>query len=357
MDLFEESTKVPLIINEDDIRARYSYLRGNKLNIVIDLIRLLEHDLNSKIVIDDMCIDCPQYKMKVEEEYYSSTITNTTISEFSQKSLLYFTIQLNQALLHPLDRLRLMSVYQPNLFKFKLNSQIKLIRSPDINNVRIFNYLGKIINSKIQNFFLNIDNLEYNDININNILNGNKNVRILLVIEAINYFITYYKGPQYIINGYMNQFDQNEIAITNFNNLVNRDSIIRFKYIKFFYKQIEFIFSDNDIRPEYYARFLDSSHQFTIYTEQKSSDGINKIMMGCPGKSILYDEYIKKNNETPQQRENDLRIHYRQFDDTTNNFVGDEIIFDCANTTYRDFYLIKYLKYKNKYLKLKSKIL
>jgi hypothetical protein len=357
MDLLGEPTKPSLIINEAEIKARYSYLIGDKINMVINLIRLLEPDLNSEDIINDICIDCPPYKMKIDEEYYSSTITNTTISEFSQKSLLYFTTQLNQALLHPLDRLRLMPVYQPNLFKFKLNSQIKLIRSTDINNVKIFNSLGEIINRKIQNFFLNIDNLEYNDENINKILNGNKNVRILLVIEAMNYFIDYYKGSQHIINGYSNQYDQNEIAITNFNNLVNRDSIIRFKYIKFFYKQQEFIFSDIDIRPEYNARFLDSSQQFTIYTEQKSSSGINKIMMGCPGKSILYDEYIKKNKETPQQRENDLRIHYRQFVDTDNNFVGEEIIFDCANTTYRDFYLIKYLKYKNKYLKLKSKVL
>jgi hypothetical protein len=369
MDFLEELIQPPpkplLTINEDAIKVRYSYLREDKVNIIIELIRLLEPYLNSEHIINDMLVDYPPVKMKLDEEYYSSTIRNNTINEFAEKPLLYFTTQFNQALLHPIDRLIIMAVQQPNIFKFKLNTPIRLLLSNDINNVKIFNYLGEIINRKIQNYFLNIDNLEYTDENINKILNGNKNVRILFVIEAINYFIEYYKDRAFIINGYANSVDQNEIAITNFSNLVNRDYIIRYKYIKFVYKNENFIFSERDIRFEYYAKIKDGD-RLGIYIESKSETGITKNMMTCPGKIAIIDKY-NRYTETPREKEQEkeqekekekqLKIYYRQFDDTTNNFVGDEIIFDCATTTYRDFYLNKYLKYKNKYLKLKSKVL
>lgn len=369
--------------------------REEKKKIIIDLIKIIEPYITQEnfnnfyeYVLQEVCI----HIQNINNNYFSATIKDISIENFAKKELAYFTTQFNQALLHPIDRIMIKKVYTPNLFEFKLNKPINLIRTNTINNSKFmsllfdkffdetetlrdkitiyflskdlelpYNLVDKLfqfnkqepsdnfpnkyiidiyteyqkkinIDEKTINFYKQLDetnlnlkaNILYDNFTngVNNIFYGENNIRILFLIEAVNFFIKQFEGAN-IINGYINTTDQNEIAITRFDKYINIDSITKYKYTKIKYNGIEYLFDD--------AINLKIDQNLNIYKENKS---FSKIMMSCHGL--------------------DLQIYYKEV--KNDELIGEEIEYNCSTKNSSEFYINKYVKYKNKYLELKNKL-
>jgi hypothetical protein len=332
-----------ILINEDELNIRYNNFSEKSRKIIIDLIKLLhDHSHHIRNYIKDIDIpDSSDFQTilidNADQEYYSSTLHNFSKTNLINKLILYFTPQLNQSLLHVIDKIKIMDVTKPNIFKFKLLKPIRIIKSTDLFNSKLFKGFGSLYSDNIHDIIYKyfIEKDEYKEENIEKnieklkkqILLGNNNIRILYIIEAINFYISHY-NPQYIINGYQNEKDQNEFAIINPKEFINFNSIEKYIYTRFKYNNTEFIFTNDKINPQI-KKYTDENEIYTIY-----SQNYDKYRMNC---SRL-----------------NLQIYYRKVDDS-DNFIEneDEIEYNCINTSSKDFYN-KYLKYKNKYLKLKK---
>lgn len=255
----------------------------------------------------------------LEDVFYSSYI-NLNLENFKKKNIIWFTSQLDQALIHIFDtstHIRLREVkedipIQPKIFRFKLKQYIRLIKSKTFDNYDIFlNILDSglvfIIKATLNKH--GISNFE---------LQNNK--YILLILEEFNKLVS----DEYKIYGYQNYYDQNEIAINNFFNLVDMASIKESDYKSI--STLENAFGEEDIQILTFPNTKDKIANFLVteYASRKKVDG-----------TTMYRMIMKKNT-----------ILYNDFDTgATINWISPDI---------DEFYKLKYLKYKQKYIELKK---
>jgi hypothetical protein len=230
---------------------------------------------------------------------------------FSDKYIIWMTDKLDQALIHPLER----DLRNPIFFKFRLKEDIYVLDSKNRDNNWIFDNLLQKIDKNIlvtntvllDNLkkVLRIDDFKYTD-----------NVNILYILEAINEIIN---EQEYKIHGYKNTLDQKEIALLNFRDLVDINSIVKYNYTKI-------TLNGKDIN---------------------ISDG-KKINSYLPSKIIFYKE-MKNGSYRMRCEGEDIQLYY-EIEDKSEI----EQVFNCKDKDEEYFYAGKYKKYKQKYLELKK---
>jgi hypothetical protein len=251
--------------------------------------------------------------------------------DLHEKKYVWCSQILDQALLHPFDKIRTKSDnVQPVIYRFTINNldTCKLLNSSNRNNVNIFrNILNDDIINKIIKYYKRLD--DENDMGyfeyIEKVFKGEKNYRILLILECINKYLPEDKR----FNGYYNGYDQNECAFIDIKNIIV--DIVESKYISINFKNgnKEYIFPcTKDIFQEIH------SYQPIEYKSVFDINGIviDKYKMTC-NKDIIN------------------HIKYESFD--LSKEPREIIIYTCK-TQVEYYYQQKYLKYKNKYLNLKK---
>jgi hypothetical protein len=275
-------------------------------------------NLNRPQDLADFFID----KIRDIEEYYSDltfySSYTTKQPDLFNKNLCWFTNRIDQSILFPFDISRLdifnAETNEPHMYSFRINRSLKLINSKSNHNMEIFDKFfpfGKYFHQKFIKYVFNED--LYNQETFAVV----KNKRILYIIEAINRFINSKKSRFQKIDGYKNDLDQCEIAVIGFSNLVDRQSIRE-------YQITEIGRTGNFFKLPIIQNQLDD---FFLTIGNIIYDIKSKSRMTCPENLII--KYINTNGLEPEQ------------------------IFNCSCMPI-DVWQKKYLKYKTKYLKLKS---
>jgi len=259
------------------------------------------------------------------EDVFYSAYKNLNIEDFKKKYIIWFTPQLNQSLTHIFDsednittRMKEDELIQPKIFRFKLKKSIKLIKSTTVNNEYIFlNILDDRLIAQLLEFL--------NSKNIKNFTQTD-NLYILLILDEFNKLVS----DEYKIYGYKNYYDQNEIAITNFSNLVDETSIKESDYKSF--SIVQSVFGQDEIVT--YNFPIGKTQLYEIFGLDKHvryADGLNE------------DKELLKRMIVEDKR---IKISYNDFD------TGEPVEWTPPNID--EFYRLKYLKYKQKYIKLKK---
>jgi hypothetical protein len=246
---------------------------------------------------------------------YSAYTKQTNIIN---KNLCWFTHRIDQSILFPFNLSRLditnAETNEPHIYSFRLKQPLKLINSKSNHNMEIFDKFfpfGKYFYKKFIKFVFNED-FDKETFAVK------KNKRILYIIEAINRFISSKKSRFQKIDGYKNDLDQCEIAVIGFSNLVDIQSIKEYKITKIgrtgnFFKLPIKRYQIND-----FFNGIVGGINYNIKTKSRIT---------CPDNLII--KYRNTNGQEPEK------------------------IFNCSCMPI-DVWQKKYLKYKTKYLKLKS---
>ena len=261
------------------------------------------------------------------EDVFYSAYKNLNIDDFKKKYIIWFTPQLNQSLTHIFDsennitkRMKEDELIQPKIFRFKLKKSIKLIKSNTVNNEYIFlNILDDRLIAQLLEFL--------NSKDIKN-FTGVANLYILLILDEFNKLVS----DEYKIYGYKNYYDQNEIGITNFSNLVDETSIKESDYKSF--SIVKSILGQDEILT--YNFPIDKTQLYEMFfsgldKDVKYADGLNK------------DKELLKRMIVEDKR---IKITYNDFD------TGKPV--EWTPPDIDEFFKLKYLKYKQKYIELKK---
>ena len=261
-------------------------------------------------------------------KYFSSYLQSEAES-FCTKNFIWMSSQLDQALLHifhylqtrkDIERLDEITDFQPVIYRFNLK-EINLINSPNKENKNIFK--GLLPDELIGRLD---DVLKRNGIKEGmNSFTKQENKYILIILEQLNKILEEANK----IYGYYNYYDQNEIGLTEFYKNVISESIIESKY-----------------------RTINMAGRITNFPIKLTRDNIIKI------DNVQYD------NEEQNFTKDATTLKFRMF--LTDDYNETTIIiddFDNLRDTYtwikprfNDFFKLKYLKYKQKYLQLKNKL-
>lgn len=255
--------------------------------------------------------------------FYSSYTTKQI--DFANKNLCWFTNKLDQSILFPFDTSKVtysnIETFEPHVYSFKIKTNLRLINSSSLDNAQIFDNFFDFGKKYFEYIIFDVFGEKLNEFTFS--IQNNK--KILYFIEAINRFVkSNVTRGNFKIHGYKNDLDQSEIAVINFTNIVKKDSIKEYKI--------------NEIRKgKFFHNFpvVDKFNFFNmikgIMYQQKHSNieyySISKSRMTCP-KALLI-KYSNTNGQEPEQ------------------------VFNCDCMPI-DVWQQKYLKYKNKYLKLKA---
>ncbi len=315
-----------------DIDTEFELSSGYTIDLIINIYNENHNNMNRENYIDEAVIENYKFiikEVKIDIQFYdifkfnSNNIKN--LDEFkylysayqkptdiTQKPHIWCSPTLDQALLHPFNIIRTRSdLIYPNIFRFKiLNPEnFYLLNSRDKNNINIFKYI--IDNYIIQQI------IKYYNTDEQKVFSGEKNYRILLILEIINKFL-----PDNIkINGYYNYYDQNEIAFINDDNLLTNINLSN-------YKSIKFINEDN----------IEQTLNFPIDKNTFVKQGLGEL--------TGYKEHYQKQDLYRMFCHKYYSIKYESFDNK------DQIeTYICKNS--EEYFKQKYLKYKQKYLKLK----
>jgi hypothetical protein len=278
----------------------------------------------------------------LDKTYYSAYPNNINISDFVSKNILWFSLRKDQALLHPLDNKDFSS---PVFFSFKLNKPILTFSSGDRDNINLFNKEPAIREKTLSL----INKYRPDKLTNESVFSGNHNKYILYIAEAYNRIIN---SPFIKISGYVNDFDQCELAIINFSTCVSLPSVKKFIYTK--------ISADNEIQTfplEFKKSFLTLFPQLegNITGFYKSFAKINDIdskqkfdsskhMMSCSNYQLKI--YYQIDDKTEPEQVFDCS-------DKDSSWFWDDCIQDEIKKVNSSSYK-KYLKYKQKYLNLKA---
>jgi hypothetical protein len=259
------------------------------------------------------------------EDVFYSAYKNLNIEDFKKKYIIWFTPQLNQSLPHIFNsennittRMKEGDLIQPKIFRFKLKKSIKLIKSNTVNNEYIFlNILNDRLIAELLEFL--------NSKNIKNFTETD-NLYILLILDEFNKLVS----DEYKIYGYKNYYDQNEIAITNFSNLVDETSIKESDYKSF--SIVQSVFGQDEIVTYNFPIGKTQIYEILgLDARVKYADGLNK------------DKELLKRMIIDDKR---IKISYNDFD------TGKPV--EWTPPDINEFYKLKYLKYKQKYINLKK---
>ncbi len=163
--------------------------------------------------------------VKNSYSFFSSLPYDVSKEDFEILRILWCSPEISQSILFMLGNEK--SLIHPCFFEFKLNKPLFLLNSTDLDNTNIFDdVLDQESIRKIKRAF---------DFDFGN------NIHILCVIEAINRITKIQENnPSLKLNGYRNRFDQNEIALIDFNKLVDKSSIRKGIFEKVILKNIRY---------------------------------------------------------------------------------------------------------------------
>ncbi len=275
--------------------------------------------------------------------YFSSYNTDISTNDFCSKQVCWFSSRIDQSLLFQLERFRNLKESSPIMFEFNLlhkNINVIFSKDPTNNNVLNFFGLGHLLSEEnlLKNFLISMGvepGLAPNTIAKDN------NKYILYLCEAFNNFVMedsfLSKYSSLIcVHGYINLHDQYEIALIKFNEFVDPDSVIKNKYIKVVKNDVEY-------HVPFGKDFRDVMEPQCVYKNKKMNQTIDCAPMSSTNINSTDNLKMSCGNNS------NIQIYYQ------NELSGEINIFDCSNKPENFYWRNKYLKYKQKYLKLKNK--
>ncbi len=140
--------------------------------------------------------------------FYSSLPFYMEQRDFKLMKILWCSAELSQSMLYMLETDKILQ--QPVMFSFNFNRDMLILNATDFENETIFN---DVLDEDTIDRLKRAYKFDF----------GN-NVHILCVIEAINKLT---QDSSLKIFGYRNRYDQNELALINFNDVVDRYTIRR----------------------------------------------------------------------------------------------------------------------------------
>ena len=245
--------------------------------------------------------------------YYSSYI-DMDIDKFKSKELAWMSENFDQAFLHIFEGERYESIskdeLQPKIYRFQLK-KIQIINSQDHDNTNIFdNILEDVVINEIKKA-LGVKKFITED-----------NKYILYILMEFNKLVS----DKYKIYGYRNKYDQIETALIDFNNILLRETIKESKYVS--YKTLMKNFSFPICKTDW-KNIIHTSYKDSLYPYER-----NSTIPLFPHRYRMFSEYY------------DDEITYQDFDSL------ESIIYKIKPL--EEYFKKKYLKYKQKYIQLKS---
>ena len=267
-----------------------------------------------------------EYKIKkINKEYLYSAYSIEL--DLLDKEFVWCTHTLDQSLLHPFNRNRITdncNNVTPIIYRFKINQKNILLITDYNNQINIIfmNLIPKEYIDRIETYFSEKDGSK------NNILVGENNYRILLILKYYNNHIIDHNNRIY---GYYNYYDQNELALLQIKDIIVHDSLNKSEYIN-----IKYILNKSQELINYFPI------EYELYNTLASN-------------YIRYDTLIVGKLEQHKYKRmrcnNDfnriIEIIYQDFDNTSKN-----LIYNCDTPSEYIKNYLKYLKYKKKYIKL-----
>jgi hypothetical protein len=276
-----------------------------------------------KTIID--IIEYTSETQKITTDYLYSAYGEET--DIIKRKFLWCSAVLDQALLHPFNRVRIKEteMCSPVIYRFNIKP-VNIIVSANKNNInilgKIFGYpINKLDNiygyyNTIKNFCDELLALLKNNDEIDQIFSGENNYRILIILDELNKIVT---NPKKKIYGYYNYYDQNEYGLILSPKLLP-ENIIKTSYLDITYKN------------------EDEQAKYTFPIEYQ-------LYVSISSDSVRYKGIGDTNN---MRCENLVSITYKDFD------TMKPIIYKCTKPTYYNrYHYKKYLKYKSKYKALK----
>lgn len=328
--------------SEELVKGTYEYLYESRLDDLYFIEHPMKGDENPLKEISE--IEKKSVKsiflksIDISKDYYSSYL-KITKDQFMEKNLIWISPKLDQALIHIFDINRKLPIndepIHPSIFKFKINKSINLIESKNLNNEGIFkNILEDSLISEIEGILRSnsIPNFQ-----------GEKNKYILLILIELNKFLS----PENQIYGYMNYFDQNEIGLINFNDLVDRDSVKESKYLSITVhsKIVDQKIINHDSPITFVFPLAKDDFNLLVKQTQYVTSGNAEYFAKERGEKFTVRESMWR--MIMQDRRN--KIEYQNFDDISK-------VESWNPSELEKFFELKYLKYKQKYLQLKKKL-
>lgn len=275
--------------------------------------------------------------------YFSSYNTDISINDFCSKQVCWFSSRIDQSLLFQLERFRNVNESSPVMFEFNLlhkNINVIFSTNPTNNSVLKFFGLGNLLSQEnlLRNFLISMG---VEPGLAPDTLAKDNNKYILYLCEAFNNFVMedsfLSKYSSLIcVHGYINLQDQYEIALIKFNEFVDPDSVIKNKYIKVVKNDIEY-------HVPFGKNFRDVMEPQCVYKNRNGNQTIDCVPRSSSNITSTDNLKMSCGNNS------NIQIYYQ------NELTGETNIFDCSNKPENFYWRNKYLKYKQKYLKLKNK--
>ena len=195
---------------EESVNIIYDLIKSQKQNI---RIRLNNKLISMRRAIENNSKDNSSFKnltiVSQSHTFYSSVPFSMETEDFEMMRILWCSPEISQSLLYMLETEK--KLEQPTMFSFNFNQDMLILNATEFKNESIFNDVLDVNTRKLLKESYKFDF-------------GN-NINILCVIEAINRLTQDY--PDLKIFGYRNRYDQNELALINFNEVVDVYTIRR----------------------------------------------------------------------------------------------------------------------------------
>ena len=289
--------------------------------------------------------------------YYTSYVNDINITE---RNYVWVSSDIAQSITYPFEKFNSSShpieYLNPHMFKVVINREHNLLVSKDIVNSQIFN-IGNIdeiwrFTPKFGEIFRTINKTIFGKVLD---FKFESNLKILLFIEAFNKIIDLINQDSVeqlkYIDGYKNEFDQNEIAFYNFISFIPDTIITKYRITKIENKEnqeinkIIFPYTKPLAPSEEMVLILDNTIRKILYRYNEKD---KKIRVYCDQNINIY----YNNVNTGEQFVYNCTDNYSEMADMTRNTSMLRMV---KQESERNLYN-KYIKYKLKYMKLKEKL-
>jgi hypothetical protein len=288
--------------------------------------------------------------------YYTSYTNDINISH---RKYIWISSDIGQSITYPFENFNSsfspIEYLNPHMFKVDIDKIHNLLVSGDIVNGKIFN-LGRSeyyrFTSKFNTIFRDINKSIFGEILD---FKFEANLKILLFIEAFNKIIDILNEELddkiIYIDGYKNEFDQNEIAFCNFISFIPNTIITKYRITKIENKEnpeinkIIFPYTKPLSMSEEMINILDNTIRKVLYRYNNST---NIIRVYCDKNINIYYDNINSGEQSVYNCTDNYRDMVDMTTDTIKIQSNKQIL---ENNLYN-----KYIKYKVKYIKLKKKL-
>lgn len=297
------------------------------------------------------------FKIFDKGTYYTSYTNDINISK---RKYMWVSSDIGQSITYPFEKFNSsfspIEYLNPHMFKVDIDKNHNLLVSGDIVNGKIFN-LGR---SEYYRFTRQFNSI-FRTINrslFDKILDFKfeANLKILLFIEAFNKIIELINEELdhklNYIDGYKNEFDQNEIAFCNFTNFMPNTTITKYRITKIENKKnpetnkIIFPFTKPLSQSEEMISILDNTIRKVLYRYNKFT---NIIRVYCDKNINIYYNNINSGEQSVYN----CTDNYSDMVEMTKNTIQLQQYGQASEINFFN----KYIKYKLKYIKLKKNYL